>query len=46
MEINESKITRLEVITKNGREFVNTNCKLNLDIQDKGKTLKIFVEEK
>jgi hypothetical protein len=46
MEINESKITRLEIITKKGREFVNDKCKFNLDIQDNGKTLKIFVEEK
>jgi len=46
MEINESKITRLEVITKKGREFVNMKCKIKPSVQDEGRTLKIFVEEK
>jgi len=45
MEINKDKITRVEVITDKGREFVKWDCKIKLEIQDDGKTLKIFTSE-
>lgn len=43
-EINEKKITRLEVITPKGREFVKWDCKIKMAVQDEGRTLKIFVD--
>lgn len=43
---DEGEITRLEVIEKTGRKYVHWNCKLRQSIQDNGRTLKIFVEEK
>jgi len=43
--MDENKITRIEVITNRGREFVKWNCKIKTEIQDEGKTLKVFVEE-
>ena len=43
MEINE--INRVEVITEKGREFVKTDCEIRTEVQDKGRTLKIFVKE-
>ena len=45
-KIDENKITRVEVITEKGREFVKWDCKPKLEIQDEGKTLKIFIKEK
>lgn len=45
MNIDGSKITRLEIISKKGRELVKYNCKFNLAIQDEGQTLKVFIEE-
>jgi len=45
MKIDEEKITRLELITKKGREFVRWDCKINLSVQDDDRTLKIFVED-
>ena len=42
--MDESKITRLEVISKYGQQFVKHNCKIELSIQDKERTLKIFVK--
>jgi len=38
-------ITRIEIISKDGREYVKWNCKVEQDIQDNGRTLKLFVEE-
>ncbi len=38
------KPNRLEVIDKNGRMYVNMNCTFELNYQDEGKTLKIFVK--
>lgn len=35
--------TRVEVIDGTGRKYVNMDCKAFYDIQDKGKTLKVFV---
>lgn len=40
----KEKPNRLEVIDKNGRMYVNTNCTFELNYQDDGKTLKIFVK--
>ena len=42
MEINQNKITRVEVITEKGREFVKWDCKIEMLIQDDERTLKIF----
>jgi hypothetical protein len=36
--------TRLEVINKTGRVYVNNNCNFELSYQDGGRTLKIFVK--
>lgn len=41
-----SKITRIEVIEKGERKYVKWNCKVTESIQDNGRTLKLFVEEK
>jgi len=44
MEINEKEITRIEVIGKK-REYVNDDCKVKeIEIQDDGKTMKIFLD--
>jgi len=43
--MNEKKITRLEIITKDGREYINDKCKIKLELQDEDKTLKVFVED-
>ena len=44
--MDETKITRFEVISDKGREIVEENCNVKLKIQDKGKTLKVFLERK
>jgi len=44
INLDENKITRLEIITNKGREFVKLNCKIKTEFQDEGKTLKIFVK--
>jgi len=45
MKIDETKINRVEVITLGKeRHFVKYNCKVQLSVQDKERTLKIFVE--
>ena len=46
MEINETKITRFEVIDKTGRAYVKWNCKIEQSIQDDRRTLKVFVQDK
>ncbi len=42
------KVTRVEVINGNkGRVYTNYNCKVDeVQLQDGGKTLKIFIYEK
>lgn len=46
MNIDKGKISRIEVIGK-GREYVKLDCKIKeIMIQDDGKTMKIFLEEK
>lgn len=43
--IKQEKVTRVEVIDKNGRSYVNTNAKdVRLSYQDNGKTLKVFID--
>lgn len=37
------KVTRLEIIDETGRAYVVNKAKLELSLQDDGKTLKIFV---
>ena len=36
--------TRLEVIDKTGRVYVNNDCNFDLEYQDDFKTLKIFIK--
>ena len=43
--MNTDKINRIEIITEKGRELVKTDCKINTEVQDEGRTLKIFVKE-
>ena len=41
---NYSKVTRVEVITSNGREFVQYDCSnVQVSIQDDERTLKVFL---
>lgn len=43
-QINEMKITRVELIDDSGRAYVNRNCEeVKLAVQDEGRTLKVFV---
>jgi hypothetical protein len=47
--VNEeiSEVTRFEVISKNGgRDVVEYGVKVELSIQDDGRTLKIFLEDR
>ncbi len=39
------KITRVEVIDENGRGYIRWGCKIQIRIQDDGRTLKIFLEK-
>jgi len=41
-----SKITRLVVISDKGRLLDMDKLKINQELQDDGKTLKIFIKEK
>ncbi|MEM8796877.1 MAG: hypothetical protein AAGE89_09760 [Pseudomonadota bacterium] len=37
-------VTRVEVISEKGRDYVNLNCRnVQIEFQDDGKTLKIFL---
>lgn len=46
MGFNINKITRVEVIDKQGRSYVKKDIKkIELSIQDNSKTLKIFIDE-
>jgi hypothetical protein len=40
-------LNRIEVISKRGREYVywNEDCKIIPQVQDEGRTLKLFIEE-
>ncbi len=39
----ERKVTRFEVIDKDGRAYVRRNVKVELSLQDDGRTLKVFI---
>lgn len=45
-KLDTSKVIRVEVITKRGREFVtwDENNKVKIDFQDDNRTLKIFIQ--
>lgn len=44
LDLTYKNINRIEVIDNKGRSYVNYNVnKINLDLQDSGKTLKIFI---
>jgi len=44
--IEERKlVTRVEVISQNGRDYVNVNCsEVQVAIQDNGRTMKVFIK--
>ena len=46
-DMNTEKVTRVEVIDENGRSYVNWNDenKVELSLQDDGKTLKVFISQ-
>ncbi len=39
------KITRVEVIDEEGRQFTRWDCSVVASIQDEGRTLKIFLNK-
>ncbi len=41
--MNTNKVTRFEVIDQSGRKLVRYDIKLDLSLQDNGKTLKVFL---
>ena len=41
-----SKVTRVEVIDETGRKFVKWNVNVVADLQDDGRTLKLFISER
>lgn len=43
---DDSKITRFEVIDENGRAYTRWDVKVEVSIQDGGRTMKIFVHDK
>jgi len=41
---NYPEVTRVEVITNNGREFVQYKCfEVQMSLQDDGQTIKVFL---
>ena len=41
---NYPEVTRVEVITNNGREFVQHECSnVQVSLQDEGQTIKVFL---
>lgn len=43
--MDTKKITRIEVIDKDGRQFARWNCSVVTSIQDNGRTLKLFLNK-
>lgn len=41
-----SKVTRFEVITEEGRVYVRYGVNVDLSLQDDGRTLKVFLNER
>ena len=46
VSIDESKLTRVEVIDETGRAYTVTNAVAVLSVQDDGRTLKVFVSNR
>lgn len=44
--MNTNKVTRFEVIDKNGRAYTKHGVQIELSFQDDGRTLKVFIYEK
>jgi len=46
ININEKKLTRVEIIDENGRVYTHhkPNFEISLSVQDKEKTLKVFIK--
>ena len=43
---NYPEVTRVEVVTDNGREFVQHDCtNVQVSLQDDGKTIKVFLKQ-
>ena len=43
---NYPEVTRIEVITDDGREFVRYDCSnVQVSLQDEGRTLKVFLKQ-
>ena len=42
--IQSNKVTRFEVITQEGRAYVNNKCSIESSYQDDDRTLKVFVK--
>lgn len=43
---NYPEVTRVEVITNNGREFVRHDCaNVQVSLQDDGRTIKVFLRQ-
>jgi hypothetical protein len=43
---NYPNVTRVEVITSEGREFVRYDCSnVQVSLQDEGRTLKVFLKQ-
>jgi hypothetical protein len=44
---NYSNVTRVEIITNEGREFVRYDCSnVQVSLQDDSRTLKVFLKQK
>lgn len=42
----DSEITRVEVIDETGRQYVRHDILVQFSVQDGGKTLKVFVQDR
>ena len=40
------KVTRIEIIDSTGRRFLTGSYKTTVQLQDAGKTLKVFIQER
>lgn len=46
MNISSTTVTRLEVIDETSRAYTRHDCQISIALDDEGKTLKIFVEQR
>ena len=44
--MSDGNITRLEVIDETGRQYVRHDILVQFSVQDDGKTLKVFVQDR